>query len=176
MIVATSGNSMVKHSLNSYLNIRDRKKLTDDELDLLVKIKGKLSVHSVDDESAIGILKSLENRSGFSDSLKQRLTRFDKFLSSIGNRNDLIESVSNLGMLSKEELETLARESGDWTQVIKKLDKPEVKSETKKEETKIKSTPAKLVKSEPAQIPKINLGEIKPVTSDKSKSSHWDIQ
>jgi hypothetical protein len=119
-IVYTPGSGKVNKTIAKYLNLPDLKHLTDKEIDLIVKIKGTLSLHGIDDETAVGILESYEGKYGKSEELGQRLERFSTFLGMAGNRENLIDSVKNLGLLSHSELETQAQETGDWVSVIKK--------------------------------------------------------
>lgn len=119
MVIGASSHSLRTAGIYSYLKIDD-KKLNQNERQLLAEIMGILARHKIDGETGAGILKSFESKSKPKDSLDKRLESFCKFLNSVDHREGLIDSVQNLGMLSKEELEEQARETGDWVSVIKR--------------------------------------------------------
>lgn len=119
IVIAGSGASLHANDIYSYLGI-DKKKLGDIERKLVVEILGVLAYHKIDSETGLGILKSFELRSKPKDDLDKRLESFQEFLNSVDHRTDLIDSVKNLGMLSKDELEEQARETGDWIPVVRR--------------------------------------------------------
>lgn len=116
----TPGSGRSVRTLEKYLQLPERSRLTNREIDLLVRIKGAFAFHKIDDETSASILESFERKFGTSDDVIGRLTKFDNFLSVIGNRQGLIDSVKSLGMLSKEETELQAVETGDWVSAIKR--------------------------------------------------------
>jgi len=119
IVIGAGSGSLKKADLYNYLNI-DRKRLNDKDRMALMEIMGILAYHKIDTETGVGIFKSFEAKSKPKDGLGRRLESFQKFLKSVDHRNDLIDTVQNLGMLSKEELEEQARETGDWVPVIKR--------------------------------------------------------
>ncbi len=121
LVYGPGSGSKIK-DLERFFQLPDRSRLTDKEINMLIHIKGAFAFHKIDDETAIAIMQSFEGKYGKGESVADRLSKFDKFLSKVGNRQDLIDSVKSLGMLSKEEIESQAQENGDWISVIKRTD------------------------------------------------------
>lgn len=129
MIVTQSNSSARPKTLLDYLKI-DKSLASLRTKDLYSKIAGLFAFHKIDEETAMAIFKSFEARFGMADDLEFRLEKFDSFLKAIDTRENLIDSVKNVGLLSMSELENHAQETGDWLPAIKKaFEKYDVKPE-----------------------------------------------
>lgn len=119
-LVYAPGSGKAVKTLEKYFQLPERSRLTNKEIDLLVRIKGAFSYQKIDDETAVAIIESFEGKFGKAESVIDRLSKFDNFLSVIGNRQDMIDSVKSMGMLSHAEAELQAVETGDWPSAIKR--------------------------------------------------------
>lgn len=120
--VSASGDGVASSDLFSYLGISKRE-MAPSQMKTLMDIMGVLSFHRVDGETAVAILKSFEMKMKAPEDFGRRIANFKTFLDTIDHRDNLIDSVKNLGMLSKSELEAQAQENGDWLSVIKRNEK-----------------------------------------------------
>jgi len=93
-------------------------------LQQLKAISTFLQDHSIDDETAVAIAQSYEARNGRLDDAHLRVSRFRTFVEAIPSEADpkqtLIDTVKTLGYLSKNELEEYAKDTGDWSQFLKR--------------------------------------------------------
>lgn len=106
-------------SLPEYFSINPAA-LSDRERNSYSDIVKSLFTHKIDKETTIAIVKSFEERyGGATDDLLTRLSKFKTFLSMFDSTTDLVQSVKNLGMLSKSDLEEYAKETGNWLPSIK---------------------------------------------------------
>lgn len=125
VIISASGSSMGAYNLSTYLGV-DKKNLTTSERETLMDILGTLSYHRIDGETAVAIFKSFEMKVKPHEEFSRRINSFKSFLDTIDHRDNLIDSVKNLGMLSKAELEEQAQQNGDWISVIKRNEKDDI--------------------------------------------------
>ena len=92
----------------------------------ILKISGVMSAHGIDEETTVALLKSYESRFGTLDDPHLRVSKFHDFVASIHaaghGRNAFIDQVKNLGLLSKSELEEHAKETGDWSHFLKRVE------------------------------------------------------
>ena len=129
-LVYAQPNNAPTMSLPEYFKM-DLSKLSDREKNSYMDIIGALFVHKVDKETCLAIAKSFEEKYGRGgDDLGTRLDKFKGFLKLFDSKTDLIQSVKNLGMLSKSDLEEYAQETGNWLPSIKRT----MQDERKKEE------------------------------------------
>lgn len=79
--------------------------------------------NGIDAETRIGILRSFEASAGTLDDPKLRITRALRFLRGCGtSKEGLLDTVKSMGYYSKEELEQYARETGDWSHFLKRIE------------------------------------------------------
>ena len=129
MIVTQSNQSARPKNILDYLKI-DKNTASLRTKEFYSRIAGLMSFHKIDNETAVAILKSFESRFGMADEVEFRLEKFDNFLNAIDNRDNLVDSVKSMGLLSMAELENHAQETGDWLPAIKKsFEKYDVKPE-----------------------------------------------
>lgn len=93
----------------------------------VAQLLGIFAERRIDDETAVAILRSFETQNGRLDDAHLRVNRFSKFIhglhASTNSRQPFIDTVKNLGLLSKNELEEHAKETGDWTHFLKRAEK-----------------------------------------------------
>lgn len=109
-------------TLLEHLGYRAGKAIPFEVLQRVMKIQAIFAKHLIDEETGIGILQSFEQRSAPLDDIHLRVDKFATFVQSIktDSKTPFIDSVKNLGMLSKNELEEHAKETGDWTPFLKR--------------------------------------------------------
>lgn len=111
-------------TLLDFFGYSNQKVINIDILKQLTGILGVLSKRGIDEETAVSILKSYEDRNGKLDDSHLRVARFHDFLSEVdktaSDKTPFLDSVKNLGLLSKNELEEYAKETGDWSQFLKR--------------------------------------------------------
>lgn len=93
-------------------------------LESLVAIASVFGSRKIDEETGVAIIKSFEDRFGKLDDAHLRVNKFREFISDLHKSTDskqpFIDSVKSLGLLSKNELEEYAKETGDWSHFLKR--------------------------------------------------------
>lgn len=122
-VIAHGGFKRFK-TLESYLNIKNP---SPKLVKILGYIEALMSLNNIDGETQVALLQSFEEKTKISGDSEVRLSKFSKFLESVGDRENLIDTVKDMGMLSTDELEKQAVETGNWMpymvrqEVLKKL-------------------------------------------------------
>lgn len=94
----------------------------------LFEIARIVSSQGIDMETAAGIARSFEERFGRGDDTKARVGKFLNFLRGIsGGKEALLDTVKSLGLYSKAELEEYAKETGDWSPFLRRIEKEGIK-------------------------------------------------
>ena len=121
MIFASKGSPT--ESLLEFFGYHKAKSVPLSVLQQIMSISSIFSAQSIDTETGTAILKSYEDRNGKLDDSHLRVNRFHSFIKDLsGNvsaRSGLLDSVKNLGLLSKSDLEEYAKETGDWPHFLK---------------------------------------------------------
>lgn len=88
----------------------------------LLEIAGLFGKHSIDAETAAGLIRSYEHHSGQAEEPGIRIKNFLRFIRNMPSREGLLDSVKSMGLFSKFELEEYARETGDWTHFLRRIE------------------------------------------------------
>ena len=108
---------------NLELHLRIPKDQADPASALLSQVRAVLTVGEIDDETSVHLLRSFEERHGQAESTPERLTKFLEFLKTFkGDRGGMLDTVKNLGYLSKNLLEEHAKETGDWGPFLRRVE------------------------------------------------------
>lgn len=90
-------------------------------------ISGIFSARSIDPETSTAIIKSYELKHGSLEDPHLRIARFREFIANIHafatDREPFLDTIKNLGLLSKHELESYGIESGDWGPFLRRAEK-----------------------------------------------------
>lgn len=116
------GATYKSRTILEHLGYRAGRAIPFEVLQRVMKIQAIFAKHAIDEETGVGILQSFEHRSITPDDIHLRVDKFANFVQSINSnsRTPFIDSVKNLGLLSKSELEEHAKETGDWTPLLKR--------------------------------------------------------
>lgn len=118
--VGATGQNVAKNFLD-HLNL-GREPVGMKTLDLLVKLRVAIEKRGLDEESAVAVLQSFEAQFGAAETPMKRLEKFVGFVQSIDEKANLIDTVKDLGLLSKSELEEQAIASGNWIPFMKRVE------------------------------------------------------
>ncbi len=134
LIVGMTSNISYKN-LRAYLGL-DKQKLTPIQDTLINSISTLMTAKGIDAETAIAIFQSFENKIGNSlsdnnntETIIDRLMRFNSFLSFIEHKSDLMATIKDFGLMSKAELEQTAIETGNWIPFMKRVEKDKLAEE-----------------------------------------------
>ncbi len=114
-------------TLRQYLNVKDDK-LQPKTLSMLNRVSALMEAKGIDGETAVALMQSYEEQNGNSFNISARLSRFNSFVTKFEDKEDLIGTVNDLGLLSTDALEERCRETGDWMpfmvrrEVLKKVE------------------------------------------------------
>lgn len=107
--------------LTTYLGIK-----SDAPMELMKDVSDIMSIlyqDHIDSKEATELFQSFERRFGLHEDSKIRTEKFLAFLKDIKERGPILHTVKSMGLLSKTELRELAKETGDWTHLLRRLDK-----------------------------------------------------
>ena len=108
---------------NLELHLRVQADHDDPSSTLMSQVRAVLSVGGIDDETSVQLLRSYEERHGQAESTPERLGKFLEFLKTFkGDRGGMLDTVKNLGYLSKNLLEEHAKETGDWGPFLRRVE------------------------------------------------------
>lgn len=125
-LVTGMGSSISYKNIASYLGI-DNKKISPRQQELIFEISNFLTAKGIDAETSVSIFQSFENKISQRELIDDRLSSFNKFITSIKSKDDLIESIKDFGLMSKSELENKALETGNWLPFMKRVEKEKEK-------------------------------------------------
>ena len=110
-------------SVLGYFGFTPDKSIPVSILEKLLSLTSILKSNRIDDETAVAFMRSYEDKYGKLDDAHLRITKLNEFakaLDASGSRSGFIDNVKLAGMLSKNELEEQAKETGDWGAFLKR--------------------------------------------------------
>ena len=93
----------------------------------LIEMAQILSSHQIETETSVELIRSFELKFGKNEEPKFRVDRFLNFIRQSKEKGPLLDTVKDLGLLSKAELEEYGLETGDWSHFLRRIDKEKKK-------------------------------------------------